>query len=231
MLRPGDPHQLQEERDDALHRQVLRQPARRRRRARRQPRRNPFSRCVPKLSKNCPNPSASPFIRLLANFIGSSAMSLTTFWIFATTAQNDAGGIPSSSSSPSMMNLTGSSRNRLTAFDDPADQPAGLLAELRDFGAHFVDRLRGPLDQVLVEVVARRDRLVLRSLSSCPSNFACSAGPGRRASCAGRRKSSRYARCALLISVSHVAMMALTFTEISVILLMTPSPKFFSALL
>ena len=89
--------------------------------------RKPLSRWVPKLEKNSPKPSASPWSRLLANSSGSSAICLTTFLILATTAQNAAGGMPSSSSSPSMMNLTGSSMKRLIALTMRPIRPPAFL--------------------------------------------------------------------------------------------------------
>ena len=120
------------------------------------------------------SPAPSPFSRLFANFIGSSAMSLTTFLILATTAQNAAGGMPSSSSSPSMMNLTGSSMKRWIALAmRPTSPPAFLrrsAISARTSSTAALERV----DELLVEVVARGDRPARASLSSWPSNFACS---------------------------------------------------------
>ena len=45
--------------------------------------------------------------------------------------------------------------------DDPPDETARLLAQLGDLGPHLVDRLARALDEILVEVVARRDHLVV----------------------------------------------------------------------
>ena len=125
---------------------------------------------------------------------GSSAMSLTTFLILATTAQNAAGGMPSSSSSPSMMNLTGSSRKRLIALTiRPMSPPAFLRSSAISARTSSTAAL-GARDEVLVEVVARRDR---PRCAACRAGRRTSPSPGRpspAATPAARRRSSRCAR-------------------------------------
>src|SRR5829696_497908 len=135
--------------------------------------RKPLIRWVPKLSKNCEKPWPSPFIRLLAKPSGSSMMSRTTFLILATTAQNAAGAMPRSSSSPSMMNLTGSSRKRPTAATiRPMRPPAFLRSSAISARTSSTAWLERSMRSLL-----KASRAAITSfwrVSSWPSNFFCS---------------------------------------------------------
>ena len=191
--------------------------------------RNPLQQMRPEVVEELPEPGGEPLEQVAwRTFSGSSAMSLTTCLILATRAQNAAGGMPRSSSSPSMMNLTGSSTKRLIALTiRPMSPPAFLRSSATSARTSSTAALERSTRSLLK--LSRAAMTSVVQLSSCPSNFACSCAAQPFSDSGRSEKIFAIRSRAFLMISSHAAMTELTFVEIARSFSTTRSPNFFSA--
>ena len=132
--------------------------------------RNPLSRCVPKLSKNCPKPSRRPLSRLLANFKRVVGDVLDDLLDLGDDRPERRRRDAQQVEQPFDDELDRIVDEPLDRVDDPADQAAGLLAQFGDLGADLVDRRARALHESLLKL-SRVAIALSCSWSSCPSNF------------------------------------------------------------